>query len=69
MRRVYAQQGDTVDALCYRETGRTQDIVEATFEANPGLADYGPVLPIGTAVDLPDLADTPATNQLINLFD
>jgi phage tail protein X len=69
MRRVYARQGDTVDSLCYRETGRTQGIVEATLEANAGLADHGPVLPHGLAVDLPDLTEAPATNTLINLFD
>ncbi|CAN7192778.1 tail protein X [Trinickia sp. LjRoot230] len=67
--RVYAQQGDTVDSLCFRHLGRTQSVVEATLEANPGLADYGPVLPIGLVVDLPDPPNDQSTVQLINLFD
>ena len=51
---VYAQQGDTVDSLCYRHFGRTQGVVEATLEANEGLAAYGPFLPMGLAVNLPE---------------
>lgn len=67
--RVIAQQGDTVDALCFRHLGRTKSVVEATLEANPGLADYGPVLPHGLAVDLPDPPNDQSTVQLVNLFD
>ncbi|MBR8055673.1 tail protein X [Burkholderia vietnamiensis] len=67
--RVYAQQGDTVDALCYRHLGRTQSVVEATLEMNAGLADYGPVLPLGLAVDLPDPPNDQPTVTLVNLFD
>ncbi|HDR9359277.1 TPA: tail protein X [Burkholderia vietnamiensis] len=67
--RVYAQQGDTVDALCFRYLGRTQSVVETTLEMNAGLADYGPVLPHGLAVDLPDPPSDQTTIQLVNLFD
>jgi len=51
---VRAQQGDTLDALCWRHLGATQDVVEQALERNPGLADFGPVLPHATLVDLPD---------------
>jgi P2-like prophage tail protein X len=67
--RVYAQQGDTVDSLCYRHYGRTQGVVEATLEANEGLAAYGPLLPMGLAVDLPDAPNDQSTIKLVNLFD
>lgn len=68
--RVYARQGDTVDALCWRHLGQTAGAVEATLDANPGLADLGPVLPHGTAVDLPDLITTePAQQTLVQLWD
>ncbi|MFP6558152.1 tail protein X [Paraburkholderia sp. B3] len=67
--RVYAQQGDTVDSLCYRYLGRTQSVVEATLELNAGLADHGPVLPLGLTVDLPDPPNDQSTIQLVNLFD
>ncbi|HVJ36270.1 MAG TPA: tail protein X [Stenotrophomonas sp.] len=56
--RVYAQQGDTVDLLCWRHLGSTTGLVEKTLELNPGLAQLGLVLPHGTAVDLPEVSST-----------
>ena len=50
--RVRAQQGDTVDRLAWRHLGTTAGVVEATLQANPGLAELGAVLPEGTEVDL-----------------
>lgn len=68
--RVYARQGDTLDTLCWRHLGRTAGTVEAALEANPGLASFGPVLPHGAAVDLPDpAASRPAQRALIQLWD
>jgi len=49
-----ANQGETLDALCQRVLGRTGGVVESALAANPGLADLGPVLPMGTPVQLPD---------------
>lgn len=66
---VTALQGDTVDAICWRHYGRTDGTVEAVLEANAGLADYGPVLPIGTVVCLPDLDTVSSTAPLLQLFD
>ncbi len=42
---VIAQQGDTVDALCWRYFGRTQGVVEQVYSLNAGLADAGAILP------------------------
>lgn len=68
--RVHAMQGDTVDALCWRHLGRTTGVVEATFQANPGLASLGSVLPHGTPVDLPTLPSSAAAQRpLIQLWD
>ena len=69
--RITAQQGDTVDLICHRHYGRTAGVTEAVYAANPGLADIGPVLPIGTPVTLPDLSTQPAepTQQLVKLWD
>lgn len=58
MRTVIANQGDTVDLICWREYGRTDGVTEAVLEANPGLADHGAVLPLGTQVSLPDVTPT-----------
>lgn len=62
--RVIALQGDTVDLLCMRHLGRTAGITEAVLDQNPGLAALGPVLPMGTAVYLPDTA--PAAPQTLH---
>lgn len=68
--RVIAQQGDTTDLLCFRHLGRTGGVTEQVLEANPGLSALGPVLPAGTAVELPELSDAaPRRNDLIQLWD
>lgn len=61
---VRAMQGDTVDLLCWRHYGRTAGVTEAVLEANPGLAEHGPVLPNGLAVELPDQPTQPAATRL-----
>ena len=66
---VRTHQGDTVDALCYRHYGRTQGLVEAVLEKNPGLADHGPVLPHGLQVDLPDAPTQRTDTTLLQLWD
>ncbi len=50
------RQGDMLDWICWKHYGRTRDAVEAVLEANAGLADYGPVLPAGLEITLPDLS-------------
>jgi len=53
--RVEAQDGDTLDLLCWRELGTTAGgVVEQTLELNPGLADAGATIARGTEVTLPD---------------
>lgn len=47
-----AQQGDTVDLIAYRHYGDA-GMATAILDANPGLSALGPVLPIGTPVNLP----------------
>ena len=69
MATVIANQGDTVDALCWRYYGRTAGVTEAVLDANPGLADLGPVIPHGTAVTLPDAAPQAEQRQVVNLWD
>lgn len=63
-----AQQGETLDALCWRIYGRTAGVTEAVLAANPGLADLGPVLPHGQLVALPDQPPQP-TARLVQLWD
>ena len=37
---------------------RLNGIVEIVLEKNPGLADYGPILPAGVAILLPDISES-----------
>lgn len=69
MTTVIANQGDTVDTICWRYYGRTAGVTEAVLDANPGLADLGPVIPHGTAVTLPDAAPQAEQRQVVNLWD
>lgn len=68
--KVRAIEGDTLDLICWRELGRTAGVVEAALEANPGLADLGPILTMGTPVILPDGAiAAPETRDIVQLWD
>lgn len=64
---AYAHQGDTLDALCWRELGATADVVESVYDMNPGLAALGPILPQGTPVLLPDVSTIAAAPTLPTL--
>ena len=61
--------GDVIDAVCRRFYGREAGAVEAVLEANPGLAELGPVLPAGTQVELPDLPRPLETIETVKLWD
>lgn len=61
-------QDDTVDSLCWRHYGATQSVVEAVLQANPGLAELGPVLPQGMQVRMPVIT-TPRVQPVIQLWD
>lgn len=69
MAAVIASQGDTVDTICWRYYGRTAGVTEQVLEANPGLADLGPIIPHGTQVTLPDAAPQAEQRQVLNLWD
>ncbi|MFC9008343.1 tail protein X [Streptomyces microflavus] len=66
---IRANQNETVDALCWRYYGRTAGVTEAVFEANPGLADYGPILPQGLVVNMPEAQTSAPQRQMVNLWD
>lgn len=66
-RLVRTLQGDTVDRIAWDTYGDTAMTV-AILEANPGLAQRGPVLPPGTPVTLPDRPATPKTATPITLW-
>ncbi|AQT95913.1 tail protein X [Pseudomonas azotoformans] len=61
-------QNDTVDALSWRFYGRTAGVTEAVLEANPGLADHGPILPQGLVVNMPEAQTTAPQRQMVQLW-
>jgi len=66
---VIAQQGDTLDALCWRHVQQTRGVVEQALELNRDLAALGPILPLGTMVSLPDSVPAAALTQpLVQLW-
>lgn len=65
-----ARQGDTLDALLWRERGLSAADLPRVLSANPGLADHGPVLPMGTRVIAPEtMAPAQRTRAVTNLWD
>mgnify|MGYP002715407439 FL=1 len=50
------RDGDTADYIAWKHYGTTDGrVVEQLLDANPGLADFGPILPPGVRITLPDL--------------
>jgi phage tail protein X len=46
---------DRLDRICYTRYGSTSNqIVEWILEKNPGVEEYGIILPMGLTIDLPD---------------
>lgn len=61
-------QGDTADYIAWKQYGTQGGLVtEKLLDANPGLAEMGPVLPAGIVVYLPTL-DVAATTQGTKLW-
>lgn len=60
--------GDMIDAVCFNYYGASPGAVEQVYEANRGLADYGPVLPSALIIILPTLP-APKTTAMVKLWD
>lgn len=70
MRRVRSIAGDSVNLLLYRELERCDDAAEeALWRLNPALAEYGPVLPAGVWVVLPELDSKPIALTPVSAWD
>lgn len=68
VRYYHSKDGDTADSIAWAVYGRQDGgLVEALLEANPGLADQGPILPAGLLIAVPD-APVPATAQGVRLW-
>lgn len=69
-RRLIARQGDKLDQLLWRDAGLGPADWTRVLDANPGLADVGAVLPLGTVVIVPASPDTatPRVRPIIQLW-
>ncbi|OCG31492.1 phage tail protein [Gilliamella sp. Choc3-5] len=65
---VYAMQNETVDALAYRVFGKTKGVVEIIYQQTPTLCELPATLPMGTAVNVPEVVPEPEKKRL-NLWD
>ncbi|WP_330927074.1 tail protein X [Candidatus Sororendozoicomonas aggregata] len=61
------RDGDMLDQICLAHYGRV-DVIEKVLEANPSLAEAGPVLRAGLIINLPEIS-LPGPTTDINLWD
>lgn len=66
---IRSLQGDTLDLICWRYYGRTTGVLEQVLDSNRGLADLGPVLPLGTLVQLPAQPVQAGSKKIVQLWD
>ena len=62
-------EGDTIDYVLFRVFGRVDEsLLEQTLALNPELSEYGPTLPAGVTVKIPEV---PATTEAptVHLWD
>ena len=65
----HSKAGDTVDEIVWRHyENSVTGALEQVLEANRGLADLGPVLPVGTVVLLPVFEKT-RESESVSLWD
>ncbi|MGB1239880.1 MAG: tail protein X [Pseudomonadales bacterium] len=62
-------QGDTLDLICHRHYGSAHRTTEQVMEANPQLAELGPVIPENTEIELPPITSTSPRTQRLQLWD
>jgi phage tail protein X len=66
---IRSRDGDIVQQLLWIALGRDDDEAEeALYALNPGIELYGPVLPAGVEIELPELSESPA-EQVVNIWD
>jgi phage tail protein X len=71
MKTVLSVQGESLDALSYRIFGSSAQ-TENLIRINPDLLNFGPVLPAGTAVNVPEAVQQPGAAvkvKSINLWE
>ena len=60
-------QGDMLDAICLAELG-SEAHVTAVLDANPGLAELGPIYPQGVEITLPVISTSTVKTGEVRLW-
>ncbi|TDF41882.1 phage tail protein [Alteromonadaceae bacterium M269] len=69
MTKLITLQGESVTQVLLRAYKRSDDVAEeALHRTNPALASFGPVLPIGLELVIPELP-TPAVTTVVQRWD
>lgn len=69
MDKVRSCAGDTVPQILWKYLGRDDDALEEVFyELNPGIEQYGVVLPAGVVMRLPEVVES-APAKVVNVWD
>ena len=59
MAQYLTKEGDMLDEIAYRYYGSTNNkVVENIIDANFGISNYGPILPAGVLIELPEVKQT-----------
>lgn len=67
MKTYRTKDGDMIDKVVHSYYGSVAPLGDV-MKANPAIADYGPILPSGVTIYLPDVV-TPAQETIVRLWD
>lgn len=63
-----SKDGDTVDLIVWKHYGRQNaGLVERVLAANPGISDFGAILPLNTRIMLP-VVEVPKAEESVRLW-
>lgn len=69
MTTIRSRDGDSVSLILWQQMKRDDDQAEeALYKLNPGLEKYGPILPAGIEIILPELK-VKAPAKVVNVWD
>jgi len=69
MQQYRTKSGDRLDQVCGQHYGHQAGVVELVLEVNRDLAEYGPTLPAGLLISLPDLPANTVSKTPVRLWD
>lgn len=65
---IISKEGDMLDELVFHHYGSISGYLEKVLEANRHLAKYGPVLPAGIKIELPELSEIKIEQKEVSLW-